>query len=71
MVAGGAARLNRCKRLRAGRPHGRLSIAMPNRRASLPRFIEPQLSLLVKVPPASPGWAHELKYERLSDSCEA
>jgi len=28
-----------------------------------PRFIQPQLSLLVKAPPSGAGWAHELKYD--------
>ncbi len=36
---------------------------MPKRREPPPRFIEPQLSLLVKAPPAGPEWAHELKYD--------
>lgn len=32
-------------------------------RDPLPSFIPPQLSLLVKVPPAGRDWAHELKYD--------
>ena len=36
---------------------------MPRHLNSLPRFIQPQLSLLVKTPPAGAGWAHELKYD--------
>jgi ATP dependent DNA ligase-like protein len=28
-----------------------------------PKFTRPQLSLLVKAPPAGPDWAHELKYD--------
>jgi DNA ligase D-like protein (predicted ligase) len=36
---------------------------MPNRHETPPRFIQPQLSLLVKVPPAGPAWAHELKFD--------
>jgi DNA ligase D-like protein (predicted ligase) len=28
-----------------------------------PKFIRPQLSLLVETPPSGPGWAHELKYD--------
>ena len=36
---------------------------MPNRHETPPRFIQPQLSLLVKVPPAGAAWAHELKYD--------
>jgi hypothetical protein len=35
---------------------------MPSR-DPLPSFIEPQLSLLVKAPPAGPEWTHELKYD--------
>jgi ATP-dependent DNA ligase len=30
---------------------------------SLPTFIPPQLSLLVKAPPTGENWAHELKYD--------
>jgi ATP-dependent DNA ligase len=30
---------------------------------SLPAFIRPQLSLLVKAPPTGENWAHELKYD--------
>jgi bifunctional non-homologous end joining protein LigD len=29
----------------------------------LPKFIQPQLSLLVETPPSGPEWAHELKYD--------
>jgi ATP-dependent DNA ligase len=28
-----------------------------------PKFIRPQLSLLVEAPPSGPDWAHELKYD--------
>ena len=28
-----------------------------------PKFIRPQLSLLVETPPSGPDWAHELKYD--------
>jgi ATP-dependent DNA ligase len=31
--------------------------------SSLPKFIRPQLSLLVKAPPTGDKWAHELKYD--------
>jgi hypothetical protein len=34
---------------------------MPNGRDHLPRFIEPQLSSLVKAPPSGAGWVHALK----------
>ena len=30
---------------------------------SLPTFIPPQLSLLVKAPPTGENWAHEPKYD--------
>ena len=33
------------------------------RSSSLPTFIRPQLSLLVKQPPTGENWAHELKYD--------
>lgn len=33
------------------------------RSSSLPTFIPPQLSLLVKQPPTGENWAHELKYD--------
>jgi len=36
---------------------------VPSRRDPLPRFVEPQLSLLVKAPPAGSDWVHELKYD--------
>jgi ATP-dependent DNA ligase len=36
---------------------------MPNRHEPLPAFIQPQLSKLVKAPPAGQNWAHELKYD--------
>jgi bifunctional non-homologous end joining protein LigD len=36
---------------------------MPSRHAPHLRFIEPQLSQLVKTPPAGGDWAHELKYD--------
>jgi bifunctional non-homologous end joining protein LigD len=29
----------------------------------LPKFIRPQLSLLVEAPPSGADWAHELKYD--------
>jgi bifunctional non-homologous end joining protein LigD len=29
----------------------------------LPKFIPPQLSLLVEAPPSGADWAHELKYD--------
>ncbi len=29
----------------------------------LPPWIEPQLALAAKAPPAGPGWAHEIKYD--------
>ncbi len=31
--------------------------------ASLPAFIEPQLTKLLDKPPAGPGWAHEIKFD--------
>jgi ATP-dependent DNA ligase len=31
--------------------------------AAPPKFIRPQLSLLVEAPPSGPDWAHELKYD--------
>jgi len=31
--------------------------------ASLPAFIEPQLTRLLEKPPAGPGWAHEIKFD--------
>jgi len=34
-----------------------------NASTSLPTFIPPQLSLLVKAPPTGENWAHELKYD--------
>ena len=34
-----------------------------SRGTALPTFIHPQLSQLVKVPPAGDDWAHELKYD--------
>jgi ATP-dependent DNA ligase len=40
------------------RPHTR-----QERSSSLPTFIPPQLSLLVKQPPSGENWAHELKYD--------
>jgi hypothetical protein len=34
-------------------------------RDSLPTFIQPQLSLLMKTPPSAPGWAHEHLADRV------
>jgi bifunctional non-homologous end joining protein LigD len=31
--------------------------------AEPPRFVEPQLALLVKTPPSGNGWAHEIKFD--------
>jgi bifunctional non-homologous end joining protein LigD len=31
--------------------------------ASVPEFIEPQLTKLLEKPPAGPGWAHEIKFD--------
>ncbi|MBV9510516.1 MAG: DNA ligase D [Caulobacteraceae bacterium] len=31
--------------------------------ASLPEFVEPQLTKLLEKPPAGPGWAHEIKFD--------
>jgi ATP-dependent DNA ligase len=31
--------------------------------ASLPTFVEPQLTKLLEKPPAGPGWAHEIKFD--------
>jgi ATP-dependent DNA ligase len=37
---------------------------MPNRLdPPPPKFIRPQLSLLVEAPPSGADWAHELKYD--------
>src|SRR5437763_4393644 len=33
------------------------------RKASLPRFIPPQLATLVKEPPSGDEWIHELKFD--------
>ena len=62
MVEDAASRPNRCKRLRRARRRGRLRGLCGV--ATIPSsFIEPQLSLLVKAPPAGPDWAHELQYD--------
>ena len=33
------------------------------RKAAMPRFIAPQLAILVKEPPEGPGWLHEMKLD--------
>jgi bifunctional non-homologous end joining protein LigD len=33
------------------------------KRPTLPSFIPPQLSQIVKAPPEAPDWAHEMEYD--------
>ena len=53
-----------------GAPAGRIEATKPNGRAakaetvaSLPAFIEPQLTKSLEKPPTGPGWAHEIKFD--------
>ena len=41
------------------------TVAQSKRQAlhAMPMFIEPQLCKLVSLPPAAPGWAHEVKFD--------
>ena len=39
------------------------STAKPKTVASLPAFIEPQLTKSLEKPPTGPGWAHEIKFD--------
>jgi bifunctional non-homologous end joining protein LigD len=39
------------------------SAAKPKTVASLPAFVEPQLTKLLEKPPTGPGWAHEIKFD--------
>jgi bifunctional non-homologous end joining protein LigD len=41
------------------KPH----IMKPKKAASLPRFVEPQLTLLVEQPPSGADWVHEVKFD--------
>ena len=43
--------------------HGRRQAAKPLLVKSIPRFVEPQLCLLVDRPPAEAGWGHEVKFD--------
>ena len=42
---------------------GKASAAKTKTVASLPGFVEPQLTKLLDKPPAGPGWAHEIKFD--------
>jgi bifunctional non-homologous end joining protein LigD len=44
-------------------PPVRRSVGKAKAAASLPDFIEPQLTKPVAKPPAGPGWAHEIKFD--------
>lgn len=44
---------------------------VPGRRNPLRNFIQPQLSLLVKSPPAGSNWVHEYEVRWLSHPREA
>jgi DNA ligase D-like protein (predicted ligase) len=54
-----ALRMERSQKVSRRTPKTRL----PKAQGKLPRFIEPQLSLLVDEPPEGPGWAHEVKWD--------
>ena len=44
-------------------PATKMNAARAKTVASLPRFIEPQLTKLIEKPPTGPGWAHEIKFD--------